>query len=70
MGFGVIAVLSIGFFVSLRFQLNSETHAVLMEEIERFKTRPGTQPPAGNRAVVEDLTGWKYDELWDKGRAR
>jgi hypothetical protein len=20
--------------------------------------------------VVEDLTGWKYDELWGKGRAR
>ena len=70
MGFGVLAVLVIGFIVSLRFRLNSETHAVLMEEIDRFKTNPGTQPTPENRAVVEDLTGWKYEELWGKGRQR
>ena len=21
-----------------------------------------------NRAIVEDLTGWKYEELWGRGR--
>ena len=60
---------SFGFIVSLRFRLNRDTHAVLMDEIERFKKQPGTQPTAENRAVVEDLTGWKYEELWGKGKS-
>jgi oligogalacturonide transporter len=68
MGFGVLAVLVFGFVVSLRFKLNSDTHAVLMEEIERFRKHPGTEPTPQNRAVVEDLTGWKYEQLW--GRAK
>lgn len=67
---GPLAIMLFGFAVSLRFRLNSETHAVLMEEIDRFKNHPHTQPPAANRAVVEDLTGWKYEALWGKGRAR
>jgi oligogalacturonide transporter len=66
---GPLAIMLFGFIVSLRFRLNSETHAVLMQEIERFKTQPGTEPPPENRAVVEDLTGWKYEELWGRGRA-
>jgi oligogalacturonide transporter len=68
MGVGVLAVLAFGFAVSLRFRLNSNTHAVLMEEIERFKRHPGTEPSAANRAIVEDLTGWRYDQLWGRGR--
>lgn len=67
---GPLAIMFFGFLVSLRFRLNSQTHAVLMEEIDRFRNRPGTEPPAENRAVVEDLTGWKYEELWGKGRRR
>jgi oligogalacturonide transporter len=41
-----------------------------MEEIDRFKMNPGSAPPPENRAIVEDLTGWKYEELWGKGRQR
>jgi oligogalacturonide transporter len=67
---GPLAIMLFGFIVSLRFRLNSETHAVLMEEIERLRTQPGTDPPPGNRAVVEDLTGWKYEELWGRGRRK
>ena len=58
-----------GFLVSLRFKLNRDTHTVLMDEIERFKKQPGTLPTPENRAIVEDLTGWKYDELWGKGKS-
>jgi oligogalacturonide transporter len=65
---GTLAVLAFGFVVSLRFRLNRDTHAVLMGEIDRFKTRPGTQPTPEQRAVVEDLTGWKYENLWGKAR--
>jgi oligogalacturonide transporter len=68
MGFGVLAVLAFGFAVSLRFRLNSDTHAVLMEEIERFRRQPGTEPTPANRAIVEDLTGWRYEHLWGRGR--
>jgi oligogalacturonide transporter len=39
-----------------------------MNEIDRFKNAPGAAPSAADRAVVEDLTGWKYEELWGKGR--
>ena len=69
---GPLAIMLFGFIVSLRFRLNSETHAVLMQEIDRFKARasgaPATEPPPGNRAVVEDLTGWKYEDLWGRGK--
>ena len=57
-----------GFIVSLRFKLNRHTHAVLMDEIERFKRQPGTEPTPENRAIVEDLSGWKYEALWGKGK--
>jgi oligogalacturonide transporter len=67
MGVGTLGVLTFGFFVSLRFRLNRQTHEVLMLEIERFKTQPGTEPTAENRHIVEDLSGWPYDKLW--GRA-
>jgi oligogalacturonide transporter len=65
---GTLAILLFGFFVSLRFKLNRESHAVLMEEIERFKSTPDPQPTPEHRAIVEDLSGWKYEELWGKGR--
>jgi oligogalacturonide transporter len=64
---GPLAIMMFGYIVSLRFRLNHETHAVLMEEIERFKNRSATEPTNANRAIVEDLTGWKYEELWGKG---
>ena len=66
MGIGTLGILAFGFVVSTRFRLNSRTHAVLMEEIERFKAQAGTEPSAHNRAIVEDLTGWSYDRLWGR----
>jgi oligogalacturonide transporter len=46
--------------------LNRFTHEVLMSEIDRFKTQPGTEPTPENRRIVEDLTGWRYEHLWGK----
>jgi oligogalacturonide transporter len=40
-----------------------------MEEIDRFKAGASTPPSPANRAIVEDLTGWKYEQLWGKGRS-
>ncbi|MBC8026689.1 MAG: MFS transporter [Steroidobacteraceae bacterium] len=68
---GPLAIMLFGFIVSLRFRLNSDTHAVLMQEIERFKAAggtPPTEPSPENRAVVENLTGWRYEELWGRDR--
>ena len=66
---GPLAIMLFGYLVSLRFRLNSQTHAVLMQAIDRFKNNPGSTPPPENVAIVEDLTGWKYGDLWGKGRA-
>jgi oligogalacturonide transporter len=68
MGAGTLAVLAFGFIVSLRFRLNRATHEVLMSEIERFKREPDPQPTAANRAIVEDLTGFRYEQLWGKAQ--
>jgi oligogalacturonide transporter len=61
---GTLSLLMFGFVVSLRFKLDRNTHAVLMEEIQRFKSQPGTQPAPAQRLIVEDLTGWPYERLW------
>jgi oligogalacturonide transporter len=66
MAVGTLGILAFGFLVSTRFHLNSRTHAVLMEEIERFKARADTEPTEQNRAIVEDLTGWRYEKLWGR----
>jgi oligogalacturonide transporter len=63
---GALGLMLFGFVVSLRFRLNRHTHEVLMAEIERFRTQPGTQPSPENRAIVEDLSGWKYEQLWGR----
>jgi oligogalacturonide transporter len=61
-----LIVLAAGFLVSRRFRLDRNTHAILMQEIERFKQQPGTDAPAEHRRVVEDLSGWPYEKLWGR----
>ncbi len=61
---GPIVLLLFGFFVSRRFKLNKDTHAILMQEIEHLKSG-NTEPSSENsRTVVEDLSGWPYKKLW------
>lgn len=65
MGIGTIGVLLAGFAVSRRFRLDGPRHVILMEEIARFKEgRYETTPD--RRAILEDLTGWKYERLWGR----
>lgn len=63
LGIGTIGVLLFGILVSTRFKLNSATHDVLMDEIDRLK-RGETGIAPENRAIVEDLSGWRYEQLW------
>lgn len=64
MGAGTLAMLAFGVIVSTRFRLTPRTHAILLDEIERF--RAGERRPAdeAHARVVEDLSGWSYDRLW------
>lgn len=66
LGIGTVAVLICGILVSLRFRLNPATHDVLMAEIDRLKAGDTAPPTPEARAIVEDLTGWKYEQLWGK----
>jgi len=66
MTLGTLTLLAFGFSVSLRFRLDRNTHGVLMDEIRRFKERPDTQPDTQSRRIVEDLTGWRYEQLWGR----
>lgn len=69
MTLGTLSLLAFGWVVSLRFRLDRDTHAVLMREIQRFKEQPDTLPDAESRRIVEDLSGWRYEELWGKQRS-
>jgi oligogalacturonide transporter len=64
LGIGTIGVLVFGVLVSLRFRLDPRTHGVLMHEIERLRSGATDAPDPAAQAVVEDLSGWRYDQLW------
>ena len=59
-----MGVLIAGILVSTRFRLNAATHDVLMAEIDRFKRGERVPTTPETQAVVEDLSGWRYDQLW------
>jgi oligogalacturonide transporter len=63
---GPILVMLTGLLISWKFRLNARTHHVLMQEIEQL--RAGDRRPSSEeaRGVVEDLTGWRYDQLWGR----
>ena len=69
MTLGTLTLLAFGWLVSLRFRLDRNTHGVLMNEIRRFKEQPGTLPDDESRRILEDLTGWRYEQLWGRGKA-
>lgn len=64
LGVGTLAMLVVGVLVSTRFRLTPATHKVLLDEIEHL--RGGADAPSSPHAaaIVEDLSGWRYDRLW------
>jgi len=66
MGAGTLATLLFGVLVSTRFRLTPASHAILLDEIERFRRGERTPADAHRAAVVEDLSGWRYDRLWGR----
>lgn len=63
---GPIIVLMLGFYVSTFFKLSKETHEVLMGEIAHLKTGATAPTSEQNKRIVEDLSGFKYDDLWGR----
>ncbi|MEC7931470.1 MAG: MFS transporter, partial [Pseudomonadota bacterium] len=49
---------------STRFRLSPATHDILMREIEHLRSGARTPTSPGAGAVVEDLSGWRYEQLW------
>lgn len=64
MGLGTWAMLAFGVAVSRRFRLSRATHDVLMAEIEHLRGGARTPVSPQSQAIVEDLSGWRYDQLW------
>jgi oligogalacturonide transporter len=62
-----ILVMLAGAVISWSFRLNAKTHEVLIHEVERLRAGETEPESAESKAIVEDLTGWKWERLW--GRA-
>ncbi len=62
-----ILVMIAGMLISWRFHLNARTHEVLVHEVERLRAGATEAESEESKAIVEDLTGWKWERLW--GRA-
>lgn len=64
---GTAGLLLIALWQALIFHLNKQTHKIFVDEVERLKAHGSKQdvtPQA--RHIVEDLTGYSYDDLWNE----
>lgn len=64
LGVGTVGCLACGMIISTRFKLSPATHDILMREIEHLRSGNRTPSSPGAAMVVEDLSGWRYDQLW------
>lgn len=66
---GSISMLAGCLFISFRFRLNNHNHQLLLLEIARLKATDGdkTGASAETRDVLEQLTGYPYEALWNPG---
>ncbi|SEJ50800.1 oligogalacturonide transporter [Propionispira arboris] len=64
---GTAGLIGIALYFAWHFKLNKQTHAVLIQEIDRLKAG-GSKADVSieARAVTEELTGYKYEELWSQ----
>jgi len=65
---GTASLLLIALWQALTFHLNKRTHRIFVEELDRLKANGLKQNVTPEtRAIVEDLTGYRYDDLWTEG---
>ncbi|OCG33588.1 MFS transporter [Gilliamella sp. Fer2-1] len=63
---GTIGLLIIALIFALTFKLNKQTHAILVNEIDRLKNNGSkNNVTEETRKVVENLTGHKYADVWN-----
>lgn len=63
--FGAIGLLILALLIAFTFKLNKDTHGILVDEIERLKNNGSKKDvDPKTKAVVENLTGYKYEEVW------
>lgn len=67
---GTAGLLLIALWQALTFHLNKRTHKIFVDEIERLKANGSKQDVTPEtRHIVEDLTGYSYDALWESERS-
>lgn len=63
---GTGGLVGLALFFAWRFKLNKQTHAMLIQEIDRLKAGGRKEDVSvASKAVVEELTGYKYENLWN-----
>jgi oligogalacturonide transporter len=63
---GPLLLLVMGIWISFGFKLDKSTHAILVRETTRFKSGQGEPPSDDDKRVLEQLSGWRYDQLWGR----
>lgn len=62
---GTAGLLIIALWQALTFHLNKKTHKIFVDEVERLRANGSKRDvDPQTRHVVEDLTGYCYDDLW------
>lgn len=63
---GTAGLLLLALWQALTFHLNKRTHKIFVDEIDRLKAKGSKQDVTPEtRRIVEDLTGYSYDQLWN-----
>lgn len=63
---GSIVLLVIALLFTFTFKLNKQTHLILTKEIDRLKNNGSKlDVDPKTKEVVEDLTGYKYEDVWN-----
>lgn len=64
---GTAGLLLIALWQAVTFHLNKRTHKIFVDEVERLKAKGLKRDVAPEtRKIVEDLTGYSYDDLWNE----
>ncbi|HDT6544674.1 TPA: MFS transporter [Kluyvera ascorbata] len=64
---GTAGLLLIALWQAVTFRLNKRTHKIFVDEVERLKAKGAKQDVTPEtRHIVEDLTGYSYDDLWNE----
>ncbi len=71
MVFVTAGLLAVSFWLTFRFKLTQRSHKLLVKEVARRKLG-GTpaQCDEATRAVIKELTGYAYDEVWGTARTK